>query len=94
MGVLRVMKKFSANFIFGTQVSAYFAGHEHSLLHLRKDDVEHIVSGAGSRMQNCWPNYLRFGAAPESQMSLLGGEIKMWYVPFLKLINFLNVQKK
>jgi hypothetical protein len=29
-------------------------------------------------MQNCWPNYQRFGA-PESQMPLLGGEIKMWY---------------
>jgi hypothetical protein len=64
------------------QVSAYFAGHEHSLVHFSKDGVEHVVSGAGSRMQNCWPNYLRFGA-PESQMSLLGGEIKMWYVIFM-----------
>jgi hypothetical protein len=53
------------------------------LQHLHKDGVEHVVSGAGSRMQNCWPNYLRFGATPESQMSLLGGEIKMWFVIFI-----------
>ena len=33
-------------------VDMYIAGHDHTMVHLRKDDIDYIITGAGSRVRS------------------------------------------